>query len=127
MLIGSYFKNIDLKNKNHFFSGLSFNSLTCKRNNIFFAIKGTKTDGNKFIKDAIKKGARTIVSNQKFAGLKKNILYINLEEYRVRGIYSQVVTYPCIKFKINFNPDDIIVYIKKKDELKKEYKETTDY
>lgn len=58
---------------------------------------------------------------------KKNILYINLEEYIVRGIYSQVVTYPCIKFKINFNPDDIIVYIKKKDELKKEYKETTDY
>ncbi len=58
---------------------------------------------------------------------KKNILYINLEEYRVRGIYSQVVTYPCIKFKINFNPNDIIVYIKKKDELKKEYKETTDY
>ena len=25
------------------------------------------------------------------------------------------------KFKINFNPNDIIVYIKKKDELKKEY------
>ena len=63
MLIGSYFKNLDSKYKNHFFSGLSFNSLTCKKNNIFFAIKGNKTDGNKFIKDAIKKGARTIVSN----------------------------------------------------------------
>ena len=82
MLIGNYFKNIDLKNKNHFFSGLSFNSLTCKRNNIFFAIKGTKNDGNKFIKDAIKKGARTIVSNQKFVGLKKNILYIRANNVR---------------------------------------------
>jgi len=42
MLIGYYFKNLNLKYKNHFFSGLSFNSLACKRNNIFFAIKGTE-------------------------------------------------------------------------------------
>ena len=93
MLIGSYFKNINLKNKNHFFSGLSFNSLTCKKNNIFFAIKGNKTDGNKFIKDAIKKGARTIVSNQKFIGLKNNILYIRTKN--VRKILSEIA------FKIN--------------------------
>ena len=82
MLISNYFKNLNLKNKNHFFSGLSFNSLTCKKNNIFFAIKGTKIDGNKFIKDAIKKGARTVVSNQKFDGLKNNILYIRAKNVR---------------------------------------------
>jgi len=64
MLIGNYFKNLNLKYKNHFFSGLSFHSLTCKKNNIFFAIKGTEIDGNKFIKNAIKNGARTVVSNQ---------------------------------------------------------------
>ena len=93
MLIGSYFKNINLKNKNHFFSGLSFNSLTCKRNNIFFAIKGTKINGNKFIKKAIKKGAKTIVSNQKFAGLKNNILYIRAKN--VRKILAEIA------FKIN--------------------------
>ena len=93
MLIGTYFKNLNLKNKNHFFSGLSFNSLTCKKNNIFFAIKGTKIDGNKFIKDAIKKGARTVVSNQKFEGLKNNILYIRAKN--VRKILSE------ISFKIN--------------------------
>ena len=93
MLIGSYFKNINLKNKNHFFSGLSFNSLSCKKNNIFFAIKGNKTDGNKFIKDAIKKGAKTIVSNQKFIGLKNNILYIRTKN--VRKKLSEIA------FKIN--------------------------
>ena len=76
MFIGNYFKNLNSKHKNHFFSGLSFNSLTCKKDNIFFAIRGTKINGNKFIKNAIKKGAKTIVSNQKFAGLKNNILYI---------------------------------------------------
>jgi len=82
MLIGNYFKNLSLKYKNHFFSGLSFNSLTCKKNNIFFAIKGTEIDGKKFIKDAIKKGARTIVSNEKFKGLKNNILYIKVKNAR---------------------------------------------
>jgi len=93
MLIGSYFKNLNLKYKKHFFSGLSFNSLTCKKNNIFFAIKGTKIDGNKFIKDAIRKGARIIVSNQKFIGLKNNILYIRAKN--VRKKLSEIA------FKIN--------------------------
>lgn len=93
MLIGTYFKNFNLKYKNHFFSGLSFNSLTCKKNNIFFAIKGTEIDGNKFIKDAIKKGAKTVVSNQKFQGLKNNILYIRNKN--VRKILSEIA------FKVN--------------------------
>ena len=53
MLIGRYFKNLDSKFKNHFFSGLTFNSKICKKNNIFFAIKGTNQNGNKFINDAL--------------------------------------------------------------------------
>jgi len=82
MLVRNFFRNLNSKYKNHFFYGLSFNSLTCKKNNIFFAIQGTKIDGNKFIKDAIKKGAKTIVSNQKFQGLKNNILYISVKNVR---------------------------------------------
>ena len=82
MLIGNYFKKINSKYKKNFFSGLSFNSLTSKKNNIFFAIKGVKTDGNKFIKDAIKKGVRTIVSTQKFEGMKSNVLYIKTKNVR---------------------------------------------
>ena len=76
MLIGNYFKKINLKNKNHYFSGLSFNDQTCKKSNIFFAIKGNEKDGNKFIESAIQRGAKTIVSNKKFQGIKNNILYI---------------------------------------------------
>ena len=90
MLIGNYFKNLNLKYKNHFFLGLSFNSLTCKKNNIFFAIKGTKIDGNKFIKDAIKKGARTIVSNLNFKGLKNRVLYI--KSNNPRKLLSEVAS-----------------------------------
>ena len=82
MLIGNFFKKINSKYKKHYFSGLSFNSLTCKRNNIFFAIKGNETDGNKFIGDAIKKGAKTIISNKKFEGIKQNILYVRSKNVR---------------------------------------------
>ena len=76
MLIGNFFKKIKSCHKRHYFSGISFDSANCKKDNIFFAIKGTKIDGNKFINQAIQKGAKIIVSSQKFEGLKKNILYI---------------------------------------------------
>ena len=82
MLVGNFFKKINPKNKNHYFSGLSFNSSTVKKNYIFFAIKGTKINGNKFIEKAIKNGARTIVSNLKFQGLRNKVLYINTNNSR---------------------------------------------
>jgi murE/murF fusion protein len=82
MLIGDYFKKINSKNKRHYFSGLSFNSLNCKKNNIFFAIKGNERDGNRFIDQAIENGAKTIISNRKFEGIKRNILYIKSTNIR---------------------------------------------
>ena len=47
------------------FSGIAFDSLRVKKNDIFFAIKGKKFDGNNFISHAIKKGAKVIVSEKK--------------------------------------------------------------
>jgi len=82
MLIGNYFKNINIKFNNHFFSGLSFDSSSCKKNYIFFAIKGNHFDGNKFINHAVKKGARTIVSNNKYQGIKNNVLFIKSSNVR---------------------------------------------
>ena len=89
MLIGKFFKNIKLKFKRHYFSSLSYNSMDCKKGTIFFAIKGNKMNGNKFIDHAIKKGAKTIVSNQKFEGFKKNVLYI--KSLNVRKLLSETV------------------------------------
>ena len=71
MLIGNFFKNINSKYKSHYFSGLSFNSVNTKKHNIFFAIRGTNINGNKFINKAIKKGAKTIISDLNFEGIKK--------------------------------------------------------
>ena len=82
MLIGDYFKKINIKYKNHDFSGLSFNSATCKKGNIFFAINGSKINGNNFINQAIKNGARAIVSNKKFDIISKDILYIKSANVR---------------------------------------------
>ncbi len=87
MLIGNYFKNINIKFKDHFFSGLSFNSSKCKKNMIFFAIKGNDFDGNKFIKHAIKNGARTIVSNAKYEGKKDDVLFI--KSFNVRKLLAE--------------------------------------
>ena len=87
MIIGNFIKGIELKYRNHYFSGLCFSSSKCKKNNIFFAIKGTKIDGNKFINHAIQNGAKIIISNQKFEGIKKNILY--LRSYNVRKSLSE--------------------------------------
>ena len=82
MLIGDYFKNIDIKYKSYYFSGLSFSSVTCKKDNIFFAINGSEIDGNNFIDQAIKNGARIIVSNKRFNNINKNILYIKSDNVR---------------------------------------------
>ena len=82
MIIGNFIKEIESKYRNHYFSGLCFNSVLCKKNNIFFAIKGTKVNGNRFINHAIQKGANIIISNLKFEGIKKNILFIKSSNVR---------------------------------------------
>ena len=82
MIIKNFFKKIESKYKNQYFSGLCFNSLECRKDNIFFAIKGNKIDGNKFIDQAIKKGAKIIISKNKYEGLKKNILFIRSPNVR---------------------------------------------
>ncbi len=82
MFIGKFFKKVNPKFKKHYFSGINFNSQLCKKNNIFFAIKGNEIDGNKFIPDAISKGAKTIIHNKKFEGFKNGILYLRFRNVR---------------------------------------------
>ena len=88
MIIGNFFKKIKSEYKNQGFTGLCFDSSKCKKGNIFFSIKGTLIDGNKFIGDAIQNGACTIISSQKFEGFKKKVLYIN--SLNVRKSLSEV-------------------------------------
>ena len=82
MQIGHFFKNIKPEYKNYYFSGFSFDSKQCKNNYIFFVIKGTINNGTLFINDAIKNGAKIIVSELKFEGIKKGVLFINTPNTR---------------------------------------------
>ena len=88
MLVGKLFNNIPDKLKYHEFRNLSFDSRNCKLKDIFFSIKGTNSNGNKFIKNAIKNGARTIISDLNYQGLKNGILYINSSNVRKTLSYA---------------------------------------
>ena len=77
MLLGKVLKNIDKKHRRIQFKDIRFHSKDCKPNDIFFAIRGNNTDGNKYIYDAINNGARIIVSSLKLHGFDKNkVLFI---------------------------------------------------
>ena len=76
MFLKHYYPKLDKSYSDIKFKGLSFNSKLIKKNYIFFAIKGTNFDGNKFIKEAIKNGSKIIISQNVKNGLDKNILYI---------------------------------------------------
>ncbi len=57
------------KYKNVAYEGVSINSQSIKKNNLFFAIKGKKTDGHNFVKQALKKGAVKSVVSKKIKGI----------------------------------------------------------
>ena len=82
-ILKKVFKNNKLKNINY--DGVSINTKTLKKNNLFIAIRGKKTDGHKFVKEAIKKGAiRSVVSknikkvsNNKIIKVKNTFVFLN--------------------------------------------------
>ena len=76
MYLGNFIKNINRKYYKKYFSGIAFNSKKVKKNNIFFAIEGAKFDGNKYIFDAINKGAKIIISKKKLKNNNKNIIFL---------------------------------------------------
>ena len=83
MLLGKVFKNVNRKYKSVKFNNIRFNSKKCKPNDIFFAIKGNNSNGNKFIGNAINNGARVVVSDLKYEGFnKKKILFIKSKDPR---------------------------------------------
>ena len=87
MLLKDYIPNVKKELRNIFFSGIAFESSKVKKNNIFFAIKGNNFDGNKYINEAIKKGAKVIISEKKI-NLKKKTLYI--KTHNIRKLLAEV-------------------------------------
>ncbi len=88
MLIGKFLKNKNKEFEKHVFSGLSFDSNTCKKNYIFFAVKGNSNDGHKYINKAIRNGASTIIHQKSFEGFKGKVLFLSYKN--VRKILAQI-------------------------------------
>jgi len=70
LLLNKTFKGKSFNDVNY--SGVSINTKTIKKNNIFFSIKGKNTDGHKFAKDAFKKGAEKLVVSRKVKKIPNN-------------------------------------------------------
>ncbi len=66
-------------NKFYKFNGLAIDSRDVKKENIFLAIKGKNNDGNKFIPQAIKKGAKIIITSKKNKRFKNKTIKVNNE------------------------------------------------
>jgi len=60
----------DIKRVNY--NGVSINTKKIKKNDLFFCIKGKKTDGHKFAKQAIKRGAIKLIVSKKVKDVPKN-------------------------------------------------------
>ena len=82
MILKDYIPNINKKISEVYFSGIAFDSSKVKKDNIFFAIKGNKFDGNDFIENAIKKGAKVIISEKKFIKKEKKIIFLHSSNIR---------------------------------------------
>ncbi len=76
MLLKDYIPKVPKRFYQINFSGIAFDSLTVKKNDIFFAIEGKKFDGNNFISHAIKKGAKVIISEKKNQKRNPDVIFL---------------------------------------------------
>ena len=90
MLLKNLIKGIPSNKRNIQIAGISSNSNEIKKDYIFFAIKGKKENGEKFIKDAIKKGASTIICSKKNKFKDKKTLII--KKKNVRNFLSEIAS-----------------------------------
>ena len=88
MLLKNLIRKIPADKRNIFISGIASNSKEVKKNYIFFAIRGNKINGERFIEDAIKKGASVIICSKKCKFKEKNILIIKTND--IRYILSEI-------------------------------------
>lgn len=88
MLLKNLINNISENKKNISISGLTSNSKKVKKNYIFFAIRGNKINGEKFISQAIQKGASVIICSKTCKIRDKNIQIIRTN--KVRHLLSDI-------------------------------------
>ncbi len=61
------------------FHGISIDSRSLKKNNLFLTLKGKKLDGSSFISNALKKGAKYIISSKNYKKFSSKIITVDNE------------------------------------------------
>ena len=80
MLLKKLIKNCPKKLSNTKVTGLSSDTRKLKKGDLFFALKGSQNNGEKFINEALKKGACAIVSSKQVKGNFKIIKVKNVRD-----------------------------------------------
>jgi len=94
MFLKDYYPKLNKKFVKHKFNGITIDSRLVKKDYIFFAIKGNNIDGNKFVKEAIKKGSKIIISAKVKEGFENNILYLkNKNPRKLLAEFSTKINY----------------------------------
>ncbi|WP_456403131.1 UDP-N-acetylmuramoyl-L-alanyl-D-glutamate--2,6-diaminopimelate ligase [Persephonella sp.] len=92
MTLYEIFGSPELKKYSSEIKGLTNDSRKVRSGYIFFAVKGSKTDGHKYILDAVKRGASCVVySDEKYSELEesfKDIVFIRVDN--VRKVQAEV-------------------------------------
>ncbi len=73
------FKKIKKNAKTQDFAGISIDSRTIKKDNVFLTVKGSNNDGVKFIPDALKKGAKFVITSKSSKKYKNKIIKVKNE------------------------------------------------
>ena len=88
MLLKILIKNLPKEKKKINVKGLAINSKKVKKDFIFFAIKGYKSNGEKFIKEAIKRGASVIICSKNCKYKSKSVAV--LKTSNIRYLLSEI-------------------------------------
>ena len=101
MLLKNLIKNTPENKKRLIIHGLTTNSKKVKKGYIFFAIKGYKLNGEKFIHEAVRNGAAVVVCSKKCKYINKKILIKKTSDIR------NFLSYTCSKY-FKLKPKNII-------------------
>ena len=101
MLLKKLIKNLSPEQNKIKIRGLSIDSKKIHKGFIFFAIKGHRLNGEKFIHEAVKKGASVIICSNKCRYVSKKILVIKTSN--IRNLLGEI----CSKF-FKLKPKNIL-------------------
>ncbi len=87
--------NIDIK-----ISGIAFNSAEVKPGDVFVCITGFKTDGHKFARDALERGAVAIVAEKEIEDTAATVAVVENTRFALAYMAAVFYDYPHKKFRL---------------------------